>query len=151
MSNQPLATRRLSDDDKLMRQKFYERLTAQSDPMDKLSERLLTLELALPGLYATALKLISGDKATIMLNAALYMTFACWLAALIVTLIAMTPRKWLVDPSILKQDPQKFSEGLGIEDFFSSRLCINGGSSPSPTCCFLSGRSAPSSLLDKPP
>ena len=37
---------------------------------------------------------------------------------MILTLIALTPKKWIVDPTILKQDPQKYSEGLGIEDFF---------------------------------
>jgi DNA-binding ferritin-like protein len=80
-----------------MREKFYESLTAQSDLMDKLAERLLTLEPAIPGLYATVLKLVSGEKATAILNAAFYVTFACWLAALIVTLVALTPKKWVVD------------------------------------------------------
>jgi len=118
MSNQPISTRPLSDNEKLMREKFYESITAQSDLMDKLSERLLTLELAIPGLYATVLKLVSGDTATARVNAALYLTFACWLTALILTLIALAPKKWVVDPTLLKQDPKKFSEGLGIEDFF---------------------------------
>ena len=118
MSNQPISTRPLSDDDKSLRQKFYESIAAQSDLMDKLSERLLTLELAIPGLYATVLKLVSGEKATVHLNAAFYVTFACWLAALILTLIALTPKKWTVDSTVLKQDPLKFSAGLGIEDFF---------------------------------
>jgi len=86
--------------------------------MDKLSERLLTLELAIPGLYATAVKLISGDKATITVNAAFYITFGCWLLALALTLAALTPKKWRVDPAILKQDPKKMSDALGIEDFF---------------------------------
>src|SRR3972149_228834 len=118
MSNQPISTRPLSDNEKLMRQKFSASLTAQSDLLDKLGERLLTLELAIPGLYATALKLVSGDKATLFIGTALYVTFACWLIALALTLIALIPKKWKVDPTVLKQDPQKFSEGLGIEDYF---------------------------------
>jgi hypothetical protein len=118
MSDQPISTRPVSDNEKLLRQKFYESVTAQSDLLDKLGERLLTLELAIPGLYATALKLVSGDKATLVINAALYVTFACWLLALALTLAALVPKKWKVDPAILKQDPQKFSEGLGIEDYF---------------------------------
>jgi len=118
MPNKPISTRPLNDNEKLLRGKFYESIAAQSDLLDKLSERLLTLELAIPGLYATALKLIRGDKATVSLNAAFYVTFGCWLFALILTLAALTPKKWMVDPDILKQDPQKFSEGLGIEDFF---------------------------------
>ena len=118
MSDQPISTRPMNDNEKLLRQKFYESLTAQSDLLDKLGERLLTLELAIPGLYATALKLVRGDQATLAVNPALYITFVCWLIALAFTLAALTPKKWKVDPAILKQDPQKFSEGLGLEDFF---------------------------------
>jgi hypothetical protein len=119
MSDQTLSTRPLSENEILMRVKFYEGIVAQSDLMDKLSERLLTLELAIPGLYATVLKLVGGDTATVILNLAFYITFVCWLGALILTLIALTPKRWTVDPAILKQDPKKFSEGLGIEDFFA--------------------------------
>jgi len=118
MSDQPISTAPLSDNEKLLREKFYESIAAQSDLVDKMSERLLTLELAIPGLYATVLKLVSGEKATVRLNPAFYVTFACWLVALILTLIALTPKKWVVNPTVLKQDPDKFSEGLGIEDFF---------------------------------
>jgi hypothetical protein len=118
MSNQTISTRPLSDQQKLMREKLYECITGQSDLMNKLSERLLTLELAIPGLYVTVLKLVRREYATVIANSAFYVTFGCWLAALILTLMALTPKKWVVDPEILKQDPKKLSEGLGIEDFF---------------------------------
>ena len=118
MSDKPLSTRPLNENEKLLREKFYESIVAQSELLDKLSERLLTLELAIPGLYATALKLMRGDKAVVTVNFAVYVTFVCWLLALIFTLVALTPKKWKVDPSILKQDPKKFDQALGIEDFF---------------------------------
>jgi hypothetical protein len=118
MKSQPIATRPLSDNEKLLREKFYESIAAQSELMDKLSERLLTLELAIPGLFATVIKLTRGDKATLPINTALNFAFGCWLLALILTLIALTPKKWIVDVTVLKQDPEKFSEGLGIEDYF---------------------------------
>jgi hypothetical protein len=118
MSNKPISTRPVNDNEKLLRKKFYESIAAQSDLMDKLSKQLLTLELTIPGLYAAAVKLIGGDKATITVNTMYYIAFVCWFIALILTLIALTPKKWVVDKTILKQDPQKFSEGLGIEDFF---------------------------------
>ena len=118
MNDQPTSTRPLSDNEKKMREKFFESIVAQSDLVDRLGERLLTLELAIPGLYAAVLKLVSGDAATVRVNTALYLTFACWLAALVLTLFALTPKKWAVDATILKQDPKKFSEGMGIEDFF---------------------------------
>lgn len=119
MPGEPIPTRPLDENEKLLRQKFYESVAAQSDLMDSLAERLLTLELAIPGLYAAILKLVSGEKATLTLNAAFYIAFACWAAALLLTLAALMPRKWVVDTSILKQAPQKFSESLGIEDFFN--------------------------------
>lgn len=118
MSQQPLAPRPLSDGEKKLREKFHEHIAAQSDLMDKLSERLLTVEMAIPGLYATVLKLVRGDKAAMAVNTALYLTFACWLGALALTLAALTPRKWLVDPTILRQDPKQFAAGLGLEDYF---------------------------------
>lgn len=119
MDEQPIATRPVSEDEKLLRQKFYESIAAQSDLMDKVAEHLLTLELAIPGLYAAVLKLISGDAATLAVNKALYVSFGCWLAALLCTLLVLIPKKWKVDPTLLKQDPARFAEGLGLEDFFT--------------------------------
>lgn len=118
MDDKPISTRPLSDNEKLLYEKFYKSIAAQSDLVDKLSEHLLTLELAIPGLYATVVKLISGDKTVVTVNAAFVITFGCWLLALLLTLAALTPKKWVVDPTILRQTPQKFSQALGIEDFF---------------------------------
>lgn len=118
MNDKPIPTHPVNENEKLLRQKFYESFAAQSDLMDKLGERMLTLELAIPGLYAAVLKLVEGEKAIVIVNAAFYLAFGCWLLALILTLIAITPRKWLVDETVLKQDPNKYAEGLGIQDFF---------------------------------
>lgn len=119
MYNKPISTRPLDENETLLRKKFYEGIAAQSDLMDRLAERLLTLELGIPGLFATVLKLTQGEDAMLSINAALNAAFALWLLALILTLLALTPRKWMVDTSLLKQDPQKFAETLGIEDFFT--------------------------------
>lgn len=119
MSGKSIPTRPVSENENLLRKKFYESIAAQSDLMDKLAEHLLTLELGIPGLFATVLKLTRGEDAALTINAALNAAFALWLLALILTLLALTPRKWAVDPTLLKQDPEKFSEGLGIEDFFT--------------------------------
>src|SRR5215208_4313938 len=119
ISNKPISTRPLSEDEKLLRQKFYEHITGQSDLIDKVGERLLTLELAIPGVYTAVLKLVGGDKAPVPVNTVFYITFACWLLALALTLAAIMPKKWAVNPSFLRQDPDRMvEEGLGIEDFF---------------------------------
>jgi hypothetical protein len=119
MRDKPIPTRPMTEHEKMLREKFYIGITTQSDLLDKLSERLLTLELAIPSLYATVLKLVAGDKATLTVNAAFYVTFACWLLALALTLAALMPKKWVVDRNVLRQDPARMAkEGLGIEDFF---------------------------------
>ena len=119
MSKKPTPTRPVREEEDLLRNKFYESIAMQSDLMDKLSGQLLTLELAIPGIYATALKLVSGDDSTLTINLAFYITVACWLLALGLTMLALTPRKWTVDPAILEQDPKKLDEALGIEDYFN--------------------------------
>lgn len=118
MPSKMIPTRPVSENESLLRKKFYENIAAQSDLMDKLGERLLTLELGIPGFFATVLKLTRGEDATLPINAALNLAFVLWLIALILTLLALTPKKWKVDEDLLKQDPSKFSEGLGIVDFF---------------------------------
>ena len=120
MAGKTLEPRPVSENENLLRKKFYESIAAQSEMMDKLAERLLALELGIPGLFATVVKLTRGeDGLSRTVNAALNAAFALWLVALILTLLALTPRKWKVDPTILKQDPKKFDEALGIEDFFT--------------------------------
>jgi len=118
MSDKPIETRPLDEGEKILRQKFYESFAAQSDLLDRLSEKLLTLELAIPGVYAAAVKLARGENAAVTVNVAFYAAFACWLLALIFTLVALAPKYWKVNTKILIQDRQKYQEGLGLEDFF---------------------------------
>lgn len=119
MSKKPTSTRPVREEEDLLRNKFYESIAMQSDLMDKLSGQLLTLELAIPGIYATALKLVAGDDATLAINLAFYLTVAFWLLALLLTFVALTPRNWVVETDVLKQDPKKMDDALGIEDFFN--------------------------------
>jgi hypothetical protein len=118
MTAKPIPALPVSENENVLRKKFYEQIAAQSDLVDKLAERLLTLELGIPGLFATVLKLTRGDDATLTINLALNLAFALWLLALVLTLAALTPKKWTVDVDVLRQEPGKFSEGLGIEDYF---------------------------------
>jgi len=134
-----ISTRPVNENEKLLREKFYASIAAQSDLMDKLSEKLLTLELAIPGLYATALKLIHGDKATVGVNWILILTFAFWLSALVMTLIALTPKTWKVDVTVLKQDSKKYSESLGIEDFFNQSAAYKRGWLTASSVVFFAG------------
>lgn len=113
-----LSTRPVSSNETILRDKFAESMVSQSELMDKLGQQLLTLELAIPGLYATVLKLIQGEDATLVRNWWLYSAFGCWFLALVLTLASLVPRRWRVDPTILKQDPVAQNAPLGLEDFF---------------------------------
>jgi hypothetical protein len=119
MDNQALTPRPPDSYEKKLIEKYAESFANQSDLMDKLAYQLLTLELAIPGLYATALKLVSGEDATMPVNNRLYACFGLWMAALGLTLIALLPRKWKVNRRILEQDPKSTTGELGIKDFFS--------------------------------
>ncbi len=118
MTEFPIPTRPPSSSDKVLREKFAESIAGQSEQMDKLGQQLIALELAIPGIYATVLKLMSGDKATLAVGNALYFTFACWFLALLITLVSLIPRKWIVNPDIMKIDAFERADELGIEDFF---------------------------------
>ena len=114
-----ISTRPLDENEKLLQKKFYEDIAAQSERADALSAHLLTLELAIPGVYATALKLVRGGDATLHHLGAIRWTFGFWFIALILTLIALTPRKWKVNPRVFEQDKSLMKkEGLGIKDYF---------------------------------
>ncbi len=106
------------ENDNLLRQKFYEDIAKQSERVDALNAHLLTIELAIPGAYAGILKLISGDKAVLQNLPMIWLSFGLWLIALILTLIALTPKQWRVDTSVLVQDPHLMDQGMGIEDYF---------------------------------
>ena len=118
MSDTPLSTRPLNSSEMALRNKFAENIAGQSELMDKLVQQLIALELAIPGLYATVLKLTQGEAATLSPSLWLYAAFGCWSLALIVTLVSLVPRQWRVDPTVLRQDPAQPSNELGLEQFF---------------------------------
>jgi hypothetical protein len=113
-----LPTRPLSSSEHVLRDKFAESLATQSEMMDKLAQQLITLELAIPGLYATVLKLLAGEAATVPLNRWVYAAFACWFAALLLALVSLIPRNWRVDPTLLRADANAKGKVLGLEDFY---------------------------------
>ena len=119
MDDQPISTVPMSQRDKLLKKRFAESITQQSDHLDRLGYQLITLELAIPGLYATALKMVQGSKATLDSNSWLFVTFACWFVALGCTLWCLMPQKWKIDENIMKQNPANRTGALGIEDFFN--------------------------------
>jgi hypothetical protein len=119
MNDPIIRTRPVESGEAILKDKFAESIAQQSELMDKLGQQLIAIELAIPGLYATALKLISGEKATLSTtNPAVYIGFAFWFGALVLTLLSLIPRRYTVDRSVFKSDPDEKSALMGIEDFF---------------------------------
>lgn len=118
MSTETISTRPPNAMEEALRQKFAESFTGQNELMDKLGQQLITLELAVPGLYATVLKLVHGGEATAPVGIWLYVAFGCWFLALLVTLWGLFPTRWHVDPSILKREPGADRSVIGLEEFF---------------------------------
>lgn len=119
MDEQPLATKPVSKPTTILRDKYYEQYASQSEQMDALARQLISIELAIPGLYATVLKLTQGKDATLTADGWLIFTFGCWFLALVLTLAALFPRNWGVDPTKIKADPTgKESQTLSLEQFF---------------------------------
>ena len=119
MASEPVRTTRpVAGSETVLRNKFAESLVGQSDLMDKLAQQLITLELAVPGIYATALKLTAGDDATITLDSWVIAAFVCWFVALVLALVSLIPRTWQVDPTVLRRDAGAKDVPLGLEDFY---------------------------------
>lgn len=105
-----------NDIENLYLTKYVEAIAAQSELMDKLGYQLITLELAIPGLYAAVLKLTEGDQATVAVNGWFMATFGFWLVALVLTLWAVLPRFYRVDTEIIDGGTAK---SIGIKQFFN--------------------------------
>ena len=69
--------------------------------MDSMGRQLLSLELAMVGIYATVLKLISGEGATMQGSVAI----GLWFMAVVATVLAIFPEKYEID--ITKMDEIK--------------------------------------------
>ena len=73
-------------------QKAHENIVTQVERMDKLAQQLITIELAVPGVYAAVLKMVTGQD-TAAIGLFLIIAFASWLLALGWTLFALVPHQ----------------------------------------------------------
>jgi hypothetical protein len=113
-----LATVPVESGERLLREKFYERFANQADQLDKLGQQMITIELAIPALYAAILKLLEGENAVLVGDFLIGITFGCWFLSLLLTFASLFPRKYRVDPTIIKGDPTGMSNVMGLEEFF---------------------------------
>ena len=81
----------LDNIDKKLQEKFAEDIANQATLMDSMGKQLLSLELAMVGIYATVLKLIAGNEATLQGGWSVGITFLFWLMAVVATVLAIFP------------------------------------------------------------
>lgn len=113
-----------SKSDEELAKGFVTAIIDQSKPLDELAKQLITLDLAIPGLYATVLKFISGDDAVAKSTALIVWAFVFWFVSLVLSLFSLTPRNWTVDQTILRRDkPAVPGQPLSIEEFFVASAC----------------------------
>lgn len=119
-SKQTLSTRPPREEEHFMQERLTEAIADQSKLMDELAKQLLLVELAIPGLYAAVLKLVSGTESVANLPNILIYAFICWGLSVICTVASLLPRSYR---NISRNNPQS------IEDFFNKaaeykRTCL---------------------------
>ena len=108
------ATRPVEPGEEALRVKFFERYADQAKQMDELGRQMITIELAVPGIYAAVLALLQGQNATLGSGWLVTATFGLWFVSMVLTFVSLFPRKYKVDPSILIGEEQ----GMGVATFF---------------------------------
>ena len=110
-----------SKSDEELERGFVTAIIDQPKLLDELAKQLVTLGLAIPGLYATVLKFVGGDDAVAKSAGLIIGAFVFWFIALVLSLFSLRPRKWKVDRSKLRSNkPAAPGQPLSIEEFFKA-------------------------------
>lgn len=118
-NTQPMSTQRPSSTDEVLLNKFDEDFVEQANRISEVAKLLITIELAVPGMYATALKLVQGKESIVTLGFPVYLAFGFWLVALVLSLVALLPQTYHVDRTVIRRDlAQQFDFPLSIEAYF---------------------------------
>ncbi len=92
-------TKPLTPIEQKLQEKFAEEVANQATLMDSMGKQLLSLELAMVGIYATVLKLISGKSATLETGWSVGIAFLFWFMSVVATVLAIFPEEYKVDSS----------------------------------------------------
>jgi hypothetical protein len=97
------------------------RVVEQPKLLDELGKQMVTLCLAIPGLFATVLKLTDGDDTVLPANRLVFWAFGCRLVPLVLNLASLVP----VTRKVARQVPRRAQpaakgQAMGIEEFFTN-------------------------------
>ena len=93
----------LSKFDESVLDSFAKDVAAQATRMDDLAKQLITLNLAIPGLYAAVLKLVAGDAGKMTDVTFLVIAFGAWLLSLGLAFVSLFPAQYAVESDNLSQ------------------------------------------------
>jgi len=120
VSDTSIPTRRASASDSLLQEKLVEEISQQPARLDELAQKLIALELAIPGIYVAALKLMQAYPQTQVLVWPLAVTIIFWFMALLLAFVSLFPKTYQVDPNLLRRhESANHEQPLSIEAFFS--------------------------------
>ena len=126
----------LSKSDEELEKGFVTAIIDQPKLLDELAKQLVTLGLAIPGLYATVLKFIGGDDVVAKSAGLIIGAFVFWFIALVLSLFSLRPRKWTVDRSKLRSFALRMSRRWCLR-----RLASGGRAAMSCLKCRMTGDS----------
>lgn len=120
MSDDILETSPASPDAEFLVQEYWKETVKQADRMDDLAKELFKLEVAIPGLYVTALKLFADKGGRI--SGYVMWAFICWGLALVVTLWGLIPKRYrvMMDAVERVQEPIFRDGRMTIKQYFSA-------------------------------
>ena len=93
----------LDDIDKTLRESFAKDIAEQCNRLDDLAKQLITVQLAIPGIFATVLKAVAGDTAVLPVTIVVLLAYAAWFAGLLLTWASLMPKKNVVDRNSLTE------------------------------------------------
>ncbi len=115
----------LSKVDETLMESFAKDVAAQATRLDDLAKQLITLEIAVPGIYAAILKLVSGEKATLDNPQILLFAFIAWLLALGLTLASLLPQRYEIDMDSFTDIQHYFSSSARRKLWLLSLACMS--------------------------
>ncbi len=117
MQQEPLDGKPLAKPgDQALLDAYYQEPVKQAERFADLAKELFKLELAIPGIYAAALRVV--DQQAINWSGVL-IAFLLWATALVLTLRAIIPRKYTVLENVIRSPRlARGKEPLSIEEYF---------------------------------
>lgn len=112
-----LSTPSSQPENQVLRQAWEEEIIKQSDRFDDLAKELLKLELGIPALFVTLIKLAMGSQ-PIAFDWWIASAFLLWLSALALTLWALFPKKEKVYSDLIDSDENTPKGALTIRGFY---------------------------------